>query len=198
MGPREDELPGSWLRGLREAAGLTQEELAGRSGLSERAIGNMERGIGRPYPRSIRLIATALGLSSAASEGLVIGYRTMGNASQVRPDRAPAAAWPGRGAGPAAGLHQLPAAIPYFAGRTAELALLDRWLEQANGAAIAISAINGMAGVGKTTLGAALGAPDRPASSLTASCTRTCVAMTRPGSPPSPSEVVAGFCTRLA
>jgi hypothetical protein len=65
---------------------------------------------------------------------------------------------------------QLPATAAHFAGRTAELAILDRWLDQAAGdeaagdgaaghgaaghagGAVAISAIGGMAGVGKTTL----------------------------------------------
>ncbi len=154
MGPGEHELPGSWLRGLRVAVGLTQEELAGRSGLSERAIGNLERGTGRPYPRSIRLVATALGLSDAASDELVLRYRTMGNAIDGRPAGTASVAVPAPSAQPvpAAALHQLPAAIPHFAGRAAELALLDRWLEHADGAAMAISAINGMAGVGKTAL----------------------------------------------
>ncbi len=146
MGTGDDELPGGWLRRLREAAGLTQEELACRSGLSERAIGNLERGTGRPYPRSIRLVATALGLSSAATEDLIVRYRTMGIAIQEPP------AAPSTSSVPAAALHQLPAEIPHFAGRTAELTLLDRWLDLADGRTMVISAINGMAGVGKTTL----------------------------------------------
>ncbi|HET7019069.1 MAG TPA: tetratricopeptide repeat protein [Streptosporangiaceae bacterium] len=151
----DDELPGSWLRRLRETAGLTQEELAGRSGLSERAVGNLERGTGRPYPRSIRLVAAALGLSSAATEELVVRYRTMGGTRPIAANIPPSPpSPPGSSAppGPAAVLHQLPAAIPHFAGRAAELQLLDRWLDQADGRTIAISAINGMAGVGKTTL----------------------------------------------
>jgi len=160
MGPDDEEHPGSWLRRLREAAGLTQEELADLSGVSERAIGNLERGTGRPYPRSVRLVAAALGLSSAASDELVVRYRTKGNAGQDRPagrsqvgaSRPLAAAPPSGAAVSAAAVHQLPAATPYFTGRTAELALLDRWLETAKGKTMAISAISGTAGVGKTTL----------------------------------------------
>jgi transcriptional regulator with XRE-family HTH domain len=160
----DDELPGLRLRRLREAAGLTQEELAGRSGVSARAIGNLERGTGRPYPRSIRLIATALGLSISATDDLIARYRTTGNASQVRPDGTSPAAVPipPSASAPAGAVHQLPAAIPHFAGRTAELALLDRWLEHANGATMAISAINGMAGVGKTTLALSWAPDSRP------------------------------------
>ena len=38
------EPPGLWLRGQRIAAGLTQEDLAERSGVSVRTIADMERG----------------------------------------------------------------------------------------------------------------------------------------------------------
>ena len=51
---------------------------------------------------------------------------------------------------------QLPAAVAQFAGRTAELAVLDQWLERLPEdrvrGAVVISAIGGMAGVGKTAL----------------------------------------------
>ena len=49
---------------------------------------------------------------------------------------------------------QLPAAVPHFAGRAGELRILDGLLDQADGAAgtVVISAIGGMAGVGKTAL----------------------------------------------
>jgi transcriptional regulator with XRE-family HTH domain len=46
------------------AAGLTQEELAARLGLTVRAIREMERGrSARPYQRSVRLLAEALSLT---------------------------------------------------------------------------------------------------------------------------------------
>jgi transcriptional regulator with XRE-family HTH domain len=54
---------GTRLRGLREAAGLTQEELAESAGLSVRAIRSLERGERkRPYPHTVRSLADALGL----------------------------------------------------------------------------------------------------------------------------------------
>ena len=54
---------GAWVRSERLAAGMTQEELAGKSGLSVRAISNLERGrTARPYPRSLEVLAVALGL----------------------------------------------------------------------------------------------------------------------------------------
>ena len=52
------------LRQSREAAGLTQEALAERAGLSLNAIGALERGERRhPYPRTIQVLANALGIS---------------------------------------------------------------------------------------------------------------------------------------
>jgi len=48
---------------LREAAGFTQEELAGRAGLTARGISDLERGVRkRPYPHTVRSLADALGL----------------------------------------------------------------------------------------------------------------------------------------
>ncbi len=55
------------LRRHRQAAGLTQEELAERSGLSVRGISDLERGVKqRPHPETVRLLATALDLPPPA------------------------------------------------------------------------------------------------------------------------------------
>src|SRR3712207_5768730 len=63
---------GSRLRRLREAAGLTQEELALRAGLSPRAISALERGERRrPYPHTVRSLAEALGLSEEERASLL-------------------------------------------------------------------------------------------------------------------------------
>ena len=49
---------GAILRALREQAGLTQEELAERAGLTSHAISALERGVRtRPYPHTIRSLA---------------------------------------------------------------------------------------------------------------------------------------------
>ncbi|MGT2528287.1 helix-turn-helix domain-containing protein [Streptomyces nojiriensis] len=56
---------GGLLRGARERVGLTQETLAERSGLSARAIGNLERGRAKPRADSLRRIVYALGALSA-------------------------------------------------------------------------------------------------------------------------------------
>ena len=63
VGTRGDGTLGSVLRALREDAGLSQEELAERAGLSSHAISALERGTRtRPYPHTLRSLATALDL----------------------------------------------------------------------------------------------------------------------------------------
>ncbi len=62
--PRPDVSFGAHLRRLREKAGLTQEELASRAGLTPHAVSALERGQRkRPYPHTVRSLAGALGLS---------------------------------------------------------------------------------------------------------------------------------------
>jgi transcriptional regulator with XRE-family HTH domain len=63
---------GAQLRKLREAAGLTQEELASRAGLSPTAISALERGQRkRPYPHTVRVLADALNLSDNERAALI-------------------------------------------------------------------------------------------------------------------------------
>ena len=55
---------GARLRQLREAASLTQEELAAHAGLTAKGISDLERGERRrPYPHTVRSLADALELS---------------------------------------------------------------------------------------------------------------------------------------
>src|SRR4051794_11686872 len=57
-----EEIFGERLRRLRISAGLTQEALAARAGLSDQAIGTLEQGQRRrPYPNTVRALADALG-----------------------------------------------------------------------------------------------------------------------------------------
>jgi transcriptional regulator with XRE-family HTH domain len=63
---------GSILRTLREGAGLSQEELAERAGLSSHAVSSLERGTRtRPYPHTIRSLADALDASDADRAALI-------------------------------------------------------------------------------------------------------------------------------
>ena len=59
-----DQVPfGEHLRRLRVAAGLSQEALAERAGLSVQAVGALETGKRRrPYPNTVSALADALGL----------------------------------------------------------------------------------------------------------------------------------------
>ena len=61
----EGETFGTVLRRQRRAAGLTQEELAARAGLSARGIADLERGA-RHTPRRDRKVSTAVVLTVLA------------------------------------------------------------------------------------------------------------------------------------
>jgi len=67
MATAEEQRPfGVLLQRHRVAAGLSQEELAERAGLSRRGISDLERGTRRsPYPATVRRLAQALGLPDA-------------------------------------------------------------------------------------------------------------------------------------
>src|ERR1700741_25609 len=79
MGARPGQAPpGVWLRQQRVAAGLTQEDLAERAGVSVRTIADLERGRTRkPYPSSLRALVRALGLPEAAGTELVARFRLL-------------------------------------------------------------------------------------------------------------------------
>jgi transcriptional regulator with XRE-family HTH domain/tetratricopeptide (TPR) repeat protein len=155
--PAYQESPGSWIRRRRKAAGLTQEDLAERSGVTARTIGNLERGrAGRPHPGSIRRVATALGLSQAEADELITHYRRLGPGGRddgtavAPPEQEPGGTGTTRGLVP----RQLPAAITNFAGRRAALEALSELMTEGGethpGTVIAL--VTGMAGVGKTAL----------------------------------------------
>ena len=142
--------PGAWRRMQRVAAGLTQEDLAERSGVSVRTIADLERGrTRRPYPSSVRALTSALGLSAAASTELIARYRTSEHALG---DESPTGT--GHRPGSRTAPRQLPTAVPYFTGRTRELEFLNRMLTDraCRHTGVFVSVIGGTAGVGKTTL----------------------------------------------
>ena len=141
------------LRTCRQSARLSQQELAERSGLSVRAIGNLERGRVRwPFQDTVSRLAAALGLSGTdRTEFVSAAHRRLAfpTASSYQ-----AAVPPGPRSGPATVPRQLPAVVADFTGRLASLAALTGRWEAARtvGGAVVISAIGGTAGVGKTAL----------------------------------------------
>lgn len=143
---------GARLRACRRAARMSQQDLAERSGLSVRAIGDLERGRTRwPYRDSLYRLADALELRDGArAEFIAAAGRRLARA----PDAEVAGPAPGemrRRSGGRVVPRHLPAAVPGFAGRRDQLAALSRLLNQPGGAAV-VTAIGGTAGVGKTAL----------------------------------------------
>ena len=130
---------GERLRHARRAAGISQDELAERTGLSVRAIRNLERGhTDRPYSHTMRVLMDALRMPDpAAVEPLA------GDAAEPGAPR------------------QLPAGIRHFVGREREQRMLNELLDEvAAGAGAVVSTIGGMAGVGKPLLEQGRGAGD--------------------------------------
>jgi len=137
------------LRQLRAGARLTQEELAEAAGLSPRSVSDLERGIHRTARKDTAvLLADALGLAEPPRALFVAAARSRASAAEVLAvvrGEAPGAA--------AAATRTLPRDTASFTGRERELARLLEALvpTAADGGVVGIHAIDGMAGIGKTT-----------------------------------------------
>ncbi len=140
------------LRRLRVQAGLTQEELAEAARLSPRSVSDLERGVHRSaHKNTAELLADALGLAEPMRALFVAAARGHGPAAPIA---AAAALEMEPGAATATATRTLPRASVSFTGRSQEVARLLEALtpEAARGAVLGIHAIDGMAGIGKTTL----------------------------------------------
>ena len=128
---------GEQLRQRRQAAGLTQEELAARAGLTAKGIAALERGRRqRPYPHTVAALADALGLTGAARDSFVGATQQRAAAvTAPRPDRPP-----------------LPALPTTFLGREAEITALGELLRDG----VRLLTLIGPGGVGKTRLALAV------------------------------------------
>ncbi|MFB7864347.1 NB-ARC domain-containing protein [Streptomyces sp. NPDC056069] len=129
---------GAVLLGLRQQRRLTREELAEASGVSVRAIGDMERGRSRvPQRRTVVALADGLGLADAEREALLASVRA------ARPTRSVVVA----------GTVVPPRSVGDFTGREPELTLLREAAGRApaDGKA-AVWVVSGPPGCGKTTL----------------------------------------------
>lgn len=123
---------GRLLRERRQRSVLTLEGLAERSGVSVRAISDMERGHSLPRQATLNELMDALELDEEQRRRLV-------QASMQRAWQVP---------------KQLPPDLAVFCGREKALSAVDGFGSQIawRGGRVVISAIGGMAGVGKTTL----------------------------------------------
>jgi tetratricopeptide (TPR) repeat protein/transcriptional regulator with XRE-family HTH domain len=150
---------GTRLGACRILAGLSQEELAERSGLSSRTIRYLESGqTSSPYANTVRRLADALELSGAARiEFIGAPDRRLAFQRETAPMTGEA------GSRVALDLdrpdwvravpRQLPGEVRRFVGRAEELTLLNALAGEAGQAASAVVVvIAGKAGVGKTAL----------------------------------------------
>ena len=141
---------GGLLRQLRDQAGLTQDELAEAARVSQRAISDLERGINATARKDTALLlAGALDLDGPARDLFVAAARGKAPAAGVLAVRR------GVAPGPFAALatRALPRDIATFTGRQAELGQLMGKLAAVavGGGVVGIHAVDGMAGIGKTT-----------------------------------------------
>ena len=140
---------GSLLRSHRQSAGLTQEQLAERAGLSRRGIADIERGARLvPYAHTIDRLAAGLGLSETEHASLIeaaqaqkaasshpVGERRAGPNVQTKPK------------------HNLPQRPNRFIGRDNERRQVASLLRSS-----ALVTLVGPGGVGKTRLALELAA----------------------------------------
>ena len=75
---------GEMVRRHRADAGLTQEQLAERAGLSARALSDLERGLHRtPHQDTLQRLAQALNLEAGQRDELSTAARRPGWAARV-------------------------------------------------------------------------------------------------------------------
>src|SRR5215213_5825260 len=131
---------GDLLRRHRIAAGLTQEALAERAGVSARGISDLERGA-RELPRkdTLRLLLQALDLAPADRAALIAAARRP-------PATAPRGAHPDR-------LSGLAAALTPLIGRETDIAAISALLKVPS---VRLLTLTGPGGTGKTRLALAV------------------------------------------
>jgi tetratricopeptide (TPR) repeat protein/transcriptional regulator with XRE-family HTH domain len=146
------------LRQFRAEARLTQEELAEAAGLSSRSVSDLERGINRTARKDTALLlADALGLTGQVRVLFVAAARGRAPAAEVlvaRSDAAAAGSASAAAGSASAAMRSLPRDISTFTGREPELARLLGTLAEVttDGGLPGVCVIDGMAGIGKTTL----------------------------------------------
>ena len=139
------------LRHYRERAGLSQEALAEKAGLSSHAISALERGERqRPYPNTLRLLAEALGLAEDEREILLRSVRIAAVSTASTLPK------------PAAAVERQPVPQPLtrLVGRAAEAGVVQQLLLRPD---LRLLTLTGPGGVGKTRLSIEVAQLCRPA-----------------------------------
>ncbi len=134
---------GDFLRFYRSRVPLTQEELAERTGLSTRAISDVERGRTlSPQFRSVQLLVGGLGLDDGeAAEFTALARASRATAAHQRPDTSSGA------------LSSLPPVLVELIGRDAERQVLDGFAaDAASSSRPRIAVVHGAPGTGKSAL----------------------------------------------
>ena len=137
---------GARLRSLRQAVGMTQEELANRAGLSPNAVSALERGQRRrPYPHTVRALAEALGDEDKRAALLAAVSARGGAASSTAAEDTPAPA-----PAPSSSVSfAIPRPATPLVGRERELEEVASLLGQGE---TRLLTLTGIGGVGKTRL----------------------------------------------
>jgi predicted ATPase/tetratricopeptide (TPR) repeat protein/DNA-binding XRE family transcriptional regulator len=135
MDAADDNSFGALLREFRLTAGLSQEALAERAGMSARGVSDLERGIHRaPYQQTLNVLLDALGLDRE--------QRSLMAAAARRPAKKALRS-------PASFRHNLPEEATSFIGRAAEVAMLKDLLQRPQ---VRLVTLTGPGGSGKTRL----------------------------------------------
>jgi len=129
---------GDVVRSHRRRLGMSQEDLAERSGMSVRGIRDLETGrTGAPRARTVRLLADVFGLAGRERDRFHLAATPAAGTRRPAGGRSPA---------------QLPADLAGFAGRVAPLRRLDTVAARQGGPGAAVVVVSGGAGLGKTAL----------------------------------------------
>jgi predicted ATPase/DNA-binding CsgD family transcriptional regulator/transcriptional regulator with XRE-family HTH domain len=137
---------GGLLRWLRNAAGLTQEELAAAAQVSQRAVSDLERGINHTARKDTALLlAEALNLAEPVRQVFVAvarGHTPVAGVLAAMQRQEPEVTWAAGG-----GVHGFPAALTSFIGRAEPLAEVAGLLSDHR-----LVTVTGPGGAGKTRL----------------------------------------------